>query len=401
MNKTFLLLIISHFICAQAIDNLIVDRYFSPYAGGEDIVTGHHITEKVSNIATQYCYDKISSDLGKIGLRSAEMCFLWVPLNYSAMVVQHEVFGHGYRVRSTSGAKVIKYEIGAPPPYGDGGGATIYQYNPFKTSIFQKTCIASGGVEATSILANRLRLHWLEQGQLPASEAFLYVFSQQDITDYILRSQGITGQGNDISDYTQILSRAYGKKIVPQDLKGVCINFLDPFTYYALYSIGNYVFTGKETSIPMIPIKSYKYLPSFRMGLTPFGPEYYLEGFLVKENSPIYFYLRGGSFAENRYFGAGVEYSELFKLNALTIGLCADAWLQPFVNFNSSKYSIYHLRQRDWEPLDLKNYDPGLALSVICRGDKNWFVQLGGKSSGYLPGELLSSAVILRLGATW
>ncbi len=174
--------------------------------------------------------------------------------------------------------------------------------------------------------------------------------------------------------------------------------------YLSLYSSWKYIFRGTKTSIPMIPIGFYRYLPSFRMGLTPFGPEYYLENFLVKDDSPIYFYLRRGSFAGNHYSGLGVEYPYVWKFNSLSIGFRADAWLQPAVDFNSSRHSIQDLIKKDWTPLRLKGSHVGTSLSLICQKEMwdngAFFMQIGGKSQGYLAGEELSSGLILRIGLT-
>ncbi len=404
MKKLIFSTLVSFSIFAENNYNLVLDPYLSPYIGADDLILAHHMLE--SSRLTHFGKSMFSKTptLEKIG-RFSELFFLWDPINYASMVAQHEVFGHGYRVRSIydTGAEVIKYKIGVPPPYGPGGGLTGYKFYPSLTSVFQMTSIASAGVESTSILANRLRLQWLKEQKIPHSQASLYWHSQQDITHYILATQ--KARGGDIYEYAQLISRTYGNNLTLRALKNPAyMNLLDPFTFYSLYSSWKYIFQGAEASIPMIPIGSYKYLPSFRMGLTPFGPEYYLENFLVKEDSPIYFYLRNGSFIGHRYMGLGIEYPSVWKFGTLSLGFRADAWLQPAANFNSSRYSIDEYISPSWAPIHIDNSRVGTSISLICQKEAwengSFFLQIGGKSQGYVPGEELNSGLIFRVGLT-
>src|SRR5690606_29231998 len=107
------------------------------------------------------------------------------------------------------------------------------------------------------------------------------------------------------------------------------INVADPFSFYAIYSWFRYIASGKETKIPMIPIFQMGYLPSLRLGLSPFGPEVFFENYLLKSASPIYFYLKGASHAENRYGGVGFYAPQMFIQGKWLIGFRFDAWRQP------------------------------------------------------------------------
>jgi hypothetical protein len=89
------------------------------------------------------------------------------------------------------------------------------------------------------------------------------------------------------------------------------VNLIDPCTYFSIFAWWYYIFTGKQGPLPLIPIKSYHYTFDARLGLTPFGPEYYFKNFLVKDQKPIYFYIRGGHFAHQNYYGFGIEHAYL------------------------------------------------------------------------------------------
>jgi hypothetical protein len=182
------------------------------------------------------------------------------------------------------------------------------------------------------------------------------------------------------------------------------INLLDPFTFYASYSAWHFVMTGKEGSIPMIPIGSYKYLPGARLGLTPFGPEYYLENFLVKDNKPIYFYLRNGKHVGMNYMGLGIENPHQWDLGSFQLGYRADLWYQPDINMQDRQFALSHFKHTQNLHANTSDSRFGASVSLIAQR-KLWdrgmlFVQVGGKSRGYVPGESLNASAIVRVGIT-
>lgn len=389
--------------------NAIVDRYFSPYIGAEDLLSAHKGLEYTQDLI----YEQPETPRRGFWIgaeRFSELFLIWDPIDYLASVTQHEVFGHGYRIRTLhhEGAHVTRYKIDAPFPYGDGGGATHFNYHERKITSFEDLAVASGGVEATAILANRLKLQWLQRGAIDARESTLYTSSEHDISNYIwfTGSKDLEDEG-DISYYVHRLNRTYphGHLTVNSLKKQALVNLLDPFTYYSIYAWWRYVVSGKKTSIPMIRIGSYQYLPGMRFGLTPFGPEYYLENFLVKDNKPIYFYLRAGHFSDQTYLGFGVEHAYLWNLESLPWGLRLDCWYQPHTAFRDLRFSIQKLHQEGHFKTQPHNPRLGLALTVIGH-KKLWsngalYFQIGGKTIGFLEGQTLQPSLIARVGLTF
>src|SRR5579872_1236732 len=144
----------------------IVDWKFSPYMGATDFLLIHRDIEKWEERLLK------NSDCPKRSFwwgaaRLGELIFIWGPINETMMLVQHEFFGHGYRIRSLGEkyARVTGYKIGWPPPYGSGGGATYLDISS-NLSTSQEMCIDSAGVEANAIFANRIKLNWLEKGKI-------------------------------------------------------------------------------------------------------------------------------------------------------------------------------------------------------------------------------------------
>jgi hypothetical protein len=235
----------------------------------------------------------------------------------------------------------------------------------------------------------------------------MYQYSQQDLTTYILATDDeipFFGSGNsegDIRHYVDLLNYSLpnGHLSVSRLKRLALINYAEPFTYYSLYGWWYYLITGRQMQIPMIRIGSYGYLPGLRLGLTPFGPEYYLENFLVSNHQPVYFYLRGGEYAGLRSYGFGIEHGYLWMVDNTPWGFRADVWYQPDVPYkaNSSNNLTAAI-------VEQKHYKSRLGCSLTLIGHikisnaSALFFQIGGKTTGFLPGETLTPSIIIRLG---
>lgn len=406
MKKFLTSLLLSSAVFANSDYNLIFDPYFSPYVGADNLLLTHDLIEKSKVGQFTHIYSQQQNDYSKL-FRAAELIFAWDPFNYVTMVTQHEIFGHGYRVRSLTSnkAKVLSYHIGIPRPYGSGGGGTHYQTDNTQVTAPEFLAIYSGGIEATAIFANKVRMNWLEQSKINPWQSTLYLFSEHDITNYSFRST--ESAGDDIADYIYVINHTFEKaKLSVKDLKkSALINFLDPFTFYSGYGWFTYVKKGKIVTPPMITLGSYQYLPSLRFGLTPYGPEYYLENFFVKDNKPIYVYLRGSNFAGMSSQGIGIECPQLIKVASWPIGFRLDLWHQPNIDYSNLSYAVAHLADGNKLNLDIRDSRMGVSASLIVQTKLfkhgALFVQLGAKTAGYVPGESLNASPIARLGITF
>lgn len=408
MKRLFSSLIVCASLHADVHYNLLIDQYFTPYIGAEDILSAYRGLEELENLILKPPANPRNTFFQDVE-RLADLVLIWEPINYMGVVTQHEVFGHGFWVRTlpSSTAEVKKYTFGKPPPYGPGGGATRYDATLNTITAYQELAITAGGVEATAILANRLKLQWLQRSSINPHQCTLYLYSQQDLTLYTLGSTEFDKDGSDIKDYVHLLNKTYSKgHLTIKELQDqTLVNLLDPFTYYAIYDWFYYIFTGRAGPLPMIPFGSYHYLPGGRLGLTPFGPEYYFENYLVKNEQPIYFYARYGNFAHQTYWGFGIEHAYLWTVNTCSWGLRFDFWQQPHIAFSNKKYALINVFKNDRKFDQQPSHDSwGFALSAIGH-IKLWhrgslYFQLGGKTVGYLPGEPFQQALIARVGLT-
>lgn len=387
------------------------DINFSPYAGGEDILFGMRAVERVEGYIlgkTAVCYSKSASARF---WRLTELYMAWLPINYLATVAQHEVFGHGYRIRDISRGrvKVAGYSFNPPPPYGEGGAATGYDIGS-DLATTEETSIAMGGVESTAILAIETKFKWLEANRIDPRQTVMYLLCQHDLNLYIgsLKILDEDEDGHDIKMYIRSLNHTYtNHSISGARLRSLSwINLGDPFTFYAIYAWLHYVMSGKETRIPMIPVYSWGYLPNIRLGLTPFGPEVWVENYLLQGDSPLYFYIKGGNHSENNYWGAGFYVPKMWEISKWIIGCRLDFWRQPklllqpgnvlFPDIDLSAkpnpndplypYSEQHAMRVGW----------GGSMIFGYHGRNGFEVELGYKSQGFLPGYALRASPTAR-----
>lgn len=389
------------------------DIDFSPYSGGADLLFVHRSLERLEEITVARAplyYSKIAAARF---WRISDLFLVWLAANYFTVVVQHEVFGHGYRIRDLGKNKafVANYSFGTPPPYGGGGGETsLYLTDQITTT--ELSSISIGGIESTAILAQLTKLGWLMAGKIDPRQSLLYLFAEQDITLYVgsLDPKGEELAGHDISEYLETLQWTYPKgHLSKATLKLLSIvSWIDPFTFYSAYAWLHYFWSGKEGHIPMIKIGSYGYLPALRMGLAPFGPEFFLENYLTKKQNPIYFYGKGGSYGGNNYLGIGCFAPKIWQIGIWSIGARFDGWWQPKLLLDplpNSTFSINFKSAPDPNnPLypysEQHNMKLGGAATILVSVEayKRLGFQLEGgyKTQGFLPGNSLLQAPIVR-----
>ncbi|MCH9633404.1 MAG: hypothetical protein S4CHLAM7_01290 [Chlamydiae bacterium] len=454
-------LLIFFFICQSSAfashSPIVVDTHLSPYAGSYDSLS---VQEEILNLQNKYKgyllsnkqakFEKAKEDaedasilsfppklstgkriLGRT-LRLGELAFFWTPLNSAIATTQHEVFGHGYRIREVGrkNAKVSQYKIGLPYPYGSGGGATyFYMYKPLYPS--ENLLISIAGTEANTILGQRATLSWLSKNNVDGREASLRTEASNDLPVYIISLLGSLDsclEGHDIFDYLKELYSLYPCTKDPADeltslvLKSALTIGTDPFNYYGLASQIRYFWSGLPVKMTRLNTAIRFFAPVYRISLTPFGPENIFGNYLLfKKGGPSYFYFKQGEFSKNKYYGFGFENHDILSFGAHKMGLKLDFWSQPQLilfypqnselSYKSSENVSFKDDRFDFEcayeytDSELFSKQLGSAFSIIYQYTfptfqrSSLFSQIGFKTAGYLPGETYRGDLILRLGA--
>jgi hypothetical protein len=465
MKRIWIFLCFFSSYCSSAALPLVIDRHFSPYASSQDFFAIENQLIRIDNHYAGNLFDKkVSKEietrnfaallrptltnriLGRT-FRFTELSLLWNPLNQLMITVQHEVFGHGYRLRDL-GSRVadnLQYRINLPYPYGTGGGYTSYYVRP-EMSIQDDILISLAGTEASALLAHQLSLSWLSKNEIDGREAPLHLFGTLDLYNYILSLKDSKStftiysknEGHDIANYMMRLNSIYPSKKSFKDqleqlqLKASYSILANVFSYLALFAEYKYIWSGVSTPITKREGNIRFMMPIYRLGLTPFGSEdiagLYL---LLKSGEPSYFYYKEGHFSKNTYRGIGFENSGILRFNSSQIGFKFDLWSQPTFLFDTpksheipcclkvtedfwwltketlsnSKYDIEFDHSRNaYTEEELFNSHIGAAASLIYQYSFKGkfsniaYTQLGYKTKGYLPGESIHAGLILRFG---
>jgi len=403
MKKLLLLSLIFTplFVSSQSRYYLIYDKTKSATMGAELLSTAHFM---FSTVEGQYLKPKLFKEkkwTGKalnVGYRLSKTVIIDKTMADFWRVFQHEVFGHGARAREY-GYFESRYTIYFP----QGGGSIYYGSvsNGRRLSEEESILRTTGGVESTMLLANALRNKWLQSGQISSSETYLYAHAFIDQASYI---RSIEEEGNsslhDMYKYYWMINtlHGYGLEQTPFTVeylkKRAWINYANPLRYYALWVLlKEYIWDGEESAdLPMIPIGKYEYLPLFRMGLSPFGTEIYIEHFLRTDQSVSSLYARIGDNFFGQHWGGGISKTNVVNNNWMSLDATLDFWRQPDMILGG-------------EELEEKEAGLGGAIRLglaikLAEGDRpiHLYSTFGYKTAGYLEGEYFKDGLFIRAG---
>ena len=180
----------------------VFDRDMTPAAGVTDLLT---IERALADVEDRWLPPSrfeeptlLKRALG-IGYRFGKWFGLDLPQDHFVMVVGHEMFGHGARLREI-GAGDIRYRFDAPIPYGGGGASTEFEGDVLVTRA-DVIGIDTGGIEAQNVLADRIGRQALAAGALHYREAWLYLESRLDGLRYIRSVSPRSPEGHDVAAF--------------------------------------------------------------------------------------------------------------------------------------------------------------------------------------------------------
>ncbi len=397
---SLLLLLLSLRLNAQSQYQIVFDRNLSPVMGAEVLTTGNFIFSQIENEYLKPKFgkeDRIPSKALGITYRLAKSFYIDKTFHDFIRIFQREVFGHGARAREFGWTENY-FRINFP----QGGGRTYYGTRA-TNRIFsgqERLMRNIGGMESTMLLANTIRDKWFQSGKIQLSETYLFARSFLSLSLEINASREDTDSGanrlvRNINSYHQVplndssFSLSYLKKRAK-------INFYNPLPYYTVFLLlKNYIWQGqnKATKLPMIRVGKFKYLPMYRMGVSPHGTEIYIENFLKTERSLSKLYLRLGDRTFGKHWGLGVSHNWLIDRSWIRINASANLWQQPEMILGGSI-------------LQTKKEGLGAAAQLgifikLFKGERpaSLYAQMLYKSAGYLEGEALRKGFFLRAGA--
>lgn len=381
---SLILMLFTANISAQT-NTLIVDQYWSPYSGAAAntfVFNSYKYLDDRFLPSSEYNTSFLwgTGRFGKLFLESLLADFL--------MVTQHEFFGHGYRAREF-GFSYVGYKIRINYGY-----TSFYIIDYDNLPYPKQAAFNVGGMEATTIMSQQIRNNLFLSGKIDRRDAALYFVTAYDQINYIFGSSDQkTTVGNDVNGYVNTVNNWYGRPVLSvKKLRNKDIwDLLDPTLYMALYSEVCYVIDGDfNQPMYMFEINKYKYLPTPRLLLAPWGPEFQLQNNIV---TPI-----------QQLLQVNLRYGK----NEFITSYGVDFIMRPIYQYKNFSFGnkLYLWRQ----PKFLKqNYANGVAngvgigefVNVEYSIKKNYlaFAELGYKTAGYIQGYPLGNSIVWRVGA--
>jgi len=365
----------------------IFDRYGSPHSSSSILISSRALL----NEAEDFVFRAKHAQYG-IGGRIATIILNNV-LNFFLAVVNHEVHGHGFRARSL-GIPVSHYSF----KFLGLGGATHFQFHPRRPLADERLLMTIGGSEANNVMAQQLLFKIFQKLSLDSRTYSLFSDTYLDLPQYVLStyfSETVRNMpGNDIVHYLKKVNTKHNTDGIDIDklMKGSLVFLCNPILYISLWAQLDYLFTGKDTfTIPHLKLAHINYMPLIRMGLTPFGPTYYLENYIGHGNKTFLVSISGGHspYYTRGYGGIQLQTARLWTYKNYGLDVIGNLWCQP------------KLQLKDQDQCEDQNYWGGL-MGINAKFKLGKLVSLNAsilyKDTGFVEGIVANSGLIFRGG---
>ena len=318
--------------------------------GAVDLTTLHQIVCHYENRLVGLLPNERKNLAGKllgVSVRLGKTIYIDLPIARWFTIVQHEVFGHGARVREFRGeASYTLYH-----PWSRKRAFTSFRLQDITISDLIQ--VTGGGIESNQVMAWEMERRMYGENPLHCYDWLIFAINRYVVNQYInstpdpqLHPQAFSEEYNDGGDIAAYLAEMnykyhghYG--VHPEEAdplladnyqrikKEAIWNLLDPALWLGVYYYGRYILTGKEKlTLPMLPLWGIRLMGGTRYNLTPIGAERYLDLYIKKGRHLFNFYLRKGSFEEKGWYGWGCGADRLWRYNNSHLGLRLDWWDQ-------------------------------------------------------------------------
>lgn len=384
---------------AQSQYNLIYERQIGMNFAGENFVAGLHLIDYADSLFIPKFIIKEDSDFARVAnpiYRFGKLFLTNYLITDFIMTMNHERFGHGYRILQADG-EIVEIVYSPPPPFG-----SEFSYISFNRSsnhtIQQDLTVNFGGSEANMVLSDIVRKNILLDERFSHNLAFPYLYGSNDAPGY---TAFVSNPYSDPNKYIENINNLYGGEGLTRK-KMRTYSFLalltDPMNFYALKSVfHDYLIKGKHsTKVGMIKFSNrIKYLPRFRFEYTPYGPELVIQNYLKFDNKlfQLSFSHSDGTF--NPSWRLTAEAWNISATEKLSFNFKGQIWNQPEINyFVNDNFTI--AVGGGGQAIATTNYN-----LITDKHTLGATLQIGYKTKGYTLGEQLNESLILRGGLTF
>jgi hypothetical protein len=318
----------------------------NPVTGGDDLLSVHYAVGRLEDHFLKPSPWNEDWWLGKstaIGYRLLKLNFVdYSLLDFFTAIPQHEIFGHGYRAREFS-FEDLEYEFSPPQPYGGGFGLTTFSYPRQGKTVDQELAISIGGVEASQVMAEKLRGYWFQAGNMDYHGALLYLTTVGDLRNYLAQTDEKKldtdpDYSNDMLNYVTVLNgkvdrtqRQNFRLHLSRMEDNSRIALLDPFLWYAYWTVfKTHLWSGQSVfEYPAIPVGPLRFIPCLGYGLTPWGPEYLFDNLLALDSRTLNWRVRIGDDTFRRSWGTDLDATDVISIEGFTCDIGLHLWSQP------------------------------------------------------------------------
>jgi hypothetical protein len=404
MKKIIFILLISVFGCfnqlySQSRFNLIYEQKLGMNFAGENINAGFHLFDYGDSLVIPKSLIKERKSRYVINpiYRFAKFFFVNYLFTDFVMTMNHERFGHGYRMIEAEG-EITEIVYNLPPPFpGSDFSYISYNISPNETPQ-QQLAVKFGGSEANLVFSDILRKNAILEGRFSHNFSFPYLYGSNDMPGY---TAFVTNPWGDPNAYRNLINTFYGaEKLTREKMKTYSLigMLTDPINFYAFKSLFfDYLIKGRHScAVKMIGLSPrLKYLPRFRFEYTPYGPELVYQNYFKLDSKLLQLNVShsDGTFAPS--WRVSLNAWNLQVKKRLSFNLSGQIWQQPTIDYyiNGEGHQSEGL---GGQLVTTLNYD------IIS--EKHIFgltLQSGYKSSGYALGEQLDKGLIIRGGLTF
>jgi hypothetical protein len=272
-------------------------------------------------------------------------------------------------------------------------------------TVHELIAVTTAGMETNAVAARLIADRAFDDRQIHPREALRYLVTELDTLDYILGTGDEPERpGHDVSDfvrlYNELAEFAEAPRLQPRTLRREALfSLANPMLGYAAYAVGRWVWEGAAAGpVPALSLGGVRYLPMLRYRLAPYGPEWSLDNEVSGRLRPTRVEVRAGRAAGARPWGLSVRQRQFTAWRGFNLDVEAGVWRQPRVTLKAEETPTTdtatgaHATLRAERPLPALRIG-GRAVSFV--------IDLGVKSSGYVPGDPLGAGVVLRGGVGW
>ena len=384
---------------AQSRYNLLYEPQLGQTFASENFNAGFHLLDYIDSLIIPKTIINKENNFAKVInpiFRFSNLFFTnYLFIDY-AMTMNHERFGHGYRILEAGGT-IEKIVYNMPPPFTNEFSYISFN-RPSNFTQQQELMVNLGGSETNLILTDVMRKNILLENRFNYNFGLAYLYGSNDMPGY---TAFVSNPYSDPNSYRRNINILYGNESLKREkmlVYSLIAQLTDPLNFYAFKAVFyDYIVKGKHSSkVGMIKLGSkLKYLPRYRFEYTPYGPELVYQNYFKIDSKLllISFSHSDPALPNSKRFAANIW--NIKPTNHLSFNFSGQLWDQPYIKFYES------------DELLLSEGFGGLLLATgnfdISR-EKHLYgftIQLGYKSTGFSIGEKLDKGIIFRAGMTF